>query len=140
MFVFLALQGTGGVEKTSAGSQKGESRLQNFDLARLQVEQVAGRESPFDFWIAGQSAGARAGYVGEDAIESGKKGEVAGVGREHLDVGGFRQLAEQAGAVRVEVGGDHLRSWIFFCEQRGFAAGSGAAVQNLLSGADEKSD
>jgi hypothetical protein len=46
----------------------------------LEIEKIVGNESPFDFWIASESAGARTRYVRQDAVETTSKWQVPGVG------------------------------------------------------------
>ena len=85
VFVFFFFQRTSGVDEASAGCDLGQGGAEDCELAWRQVGEIGGREAPFDFGIAGESAGAGAGDVGEDAVELLSEGEMLGVGGDDLD-------------------------------------------------------
>ena len=54
-------------------------------LTVVQLGQIFWFETPLDFGIAGERAGARAGDVGKDAVELSGQGEMARIGDESLN-------------------------------------------------------
>lgn len=76
----------------------------------MKVRKVGGLESPADFGIARESAGAGAGSIEQDAIEFAAKGErTRGVEGDESDVLGIEpgeSLAHGAEAMHVKIGGD----------------------------------
>ncbi len=69
VFVFFFFQRTSGVDEASSGSDVGQGRAEDCELALPQFCQIIDGEAPFDFGISGQRTGAGAGDVGEDAVE-----------------------------------------------------------------------
>ena len=90
VFVFFLFQRTSGVDEASAGSNLSQGGTQDCDLALLQFFEIVERESPFNFGIAGESAGAGAGDVDEDSIEWSGYRKVLRVGIHDLDSGFVR--------------------------------------------------
>src|SRR5262249_51836478 len=127
------LKGAGRIDEASTRKEMRKRGSQNCDLARLKVGNVFGRKAPLDFRIASQRAGAGAGNIGQDAVESPTERQLTGIGGYYTDIGRLHQVAQQAGAMRMNVGGDELRVLIVFCEQGSLAAGSSAAVEDCLS-------
>ncbi len=72
-FIFLTLQRTCGIDEPPASRKLAKRGLQDGHLSRLKIAQVFWLEPPLDLWITGQSAGAGAWNVGEDAVERARR-------------------------------------------------------------------
>jgi hypothetical protein len=122
--ILLGLQGAGGVDEEAAGSEAIEGIAEDEGLAAVEIGEVFGKESPFDFGVAGEGAGARAGSVDEDSIEGAAKGEGAGGVKADEGAAWVRLGTE---AVEVEIAGNGADSE--FEGMGGLVAGRGAKVE-----------
>ena len=86
----------------------GDSRAENRELKVMEFCEVIRFEAPFDFGIAGESARARAGDVGQDEIKGLRDGESTGIGDQRLNLRGCgKSILHLAGAMGVDLdGGD----------------------------------
>ncbi len=142
VFVFFFFQRTSGIDEASAGSDLCEGGAQDCESGAVQLCEIVGFEAPLDFGIAGERAGAGAGDVGENAIEWAGHGEMLGVGGDDLDLRGMwlQQFLQQAGAMGMKFDGGDCGGGIVVGDGERLAAGSGAAVEDVCSGADEGGD
>jgi len=141
LFILFGLEGTGGIDEAAARRETGQRRREERNLAAMKVREVGGLESPADFRIARESAGAGAGSVNEDAIEFAAKGErTRGVEGDESDVRGIEpgeSLAHGAEAMLVKIGGDEERGWAGRARERErLAAGGGAEVEDGIARMD----
>src|SRR5690348_15922799 len=58
LFILFGLEGTGGIDEAAARRETGQRRREERNLAAMKVREVGGLESPADFRIARESAGA----------------------------------------------------------------------------------
>lgn len=58
ILVFLALERAGGIDEQAAGGKALEGVAENEGLAPVKISKIGGSETPFDFGVAGEGAGA----------------------------------------------------------------------------------
>ena len=109
----------------------------NRQLPPVQVGQVFRFQPPLNFRITGQRARAGTRHIGQGAVEFAGHRQLLGVGRHHLYVPRPHQSPQQAGALRMQVGGDDLRIRIALRQDRSFSSGRRAAVQQALAAAHQ---
>ena len=129
ILILFAFEGAGGVDQEPIGFQKLQRVGEDGGLAGLEVLDIRGGETPFDFGIAGEGAGTGAGGVDQDAVEAAGEGERAG----GIDDGdGDSEGLQHAGTAGMEIAGDGVEGR--FEGLRGFVAGGGAEIEERLAG------
>src|SRR6266849_2767769 len=124
-----------------------QCRAQNGDLKSLQLGQIVRLQAPLDFGISRERAGTGARDVGEDSIEKRSGWKRTRIGDEDgYILGAFlsrsvvlwtQHCLQQTSAVGMEFYSGNAGIGIAVCYGPGLATGSGAAIKDLRSVANE---
>ena len=102
-------------------------------MAVVEFCEVIRLETPFDFGIAGQSAGAGARDVGQDEIKRLRDGESTGIGDDRLNLRVCgKSLLHLTGAMGVDLDGGDGGFGIQVGDGKRLATRGSAAIQDLL--------
>ena len=107
----------------------------------LQVGQILGLQSPFDFRIVRQSAGAGAGHVGQHAIEARTRRLNSSTSELTTSTfAGRNQFPQQPGTVGMQFQGNDVGLRISFRQHARLAAGRRTTIENSRSRAHQQCD
>jgi len=129
IFVLLALEGAGGINKDAARGKAGQCVAEDGHLAGVKVVKILGLQAPLDFGVPAEGTGTGTRGVNEDALEG--RGERQGLGGVESDTLAG-EVGEGVQAVEVEIAGDGIGS--SFNGLSGLVAGSGADIEEGLAG------
>ena len=141
LVVLGRLDGAGGVDDASAGSEAGEGVLEDAVLDAGEFFDLLGGESPSGIDAAAEDAGVGAGDVEEDGVEltlpfiGGGLRPVEGGGGADLDAEFGEVVAEAGESFLVLVGAEEVAIVVHRGgDEGGLATGSGAGVEDRFAG------
>src|SRR5579862_5105627 len=141
-FVFLGLEGAGGVEKTAGWQESGKRGGKNSDLSRLLACDVVCVYAEADFGIAADCTSAGAGNVAEDQVVVGLQLHFGGVMRVQLKVFSRRPKDSAHGfeSAFADIPCGDCSDRVAFRKNSCLDAGSGTGVENPGARAGEFSN
>jgi hypothetical protein len=125
--VFLLFKGTSGIDQPASGAQVPKGIRKDTSLYFSELSDVLRFESPFDFGISAERAGAGTGGVNEDPVE--RPGERQRLGSVENDSTASFDAGE---SLQVEVAGDRIDAE--FESVSGLVARGGAEVKKGMPG------